>query len=206
MLKDTNAFYHCIPLSVALISAGVIRSVESKTCWPHFLENFSTEWDEIFVVSGNKCWFTHCIIIFFNFGKHSDVYELFCFKLPLVVGTTELYILILAFVTLTLTEGNRDVRKQNHLQQLSHKVWNGFGWNLISCCDLLVWWSSKSIHLANPYSREAIQLSLFHWGGGGLVVGGGCNSPKWTPPPPPQKKKLAHIFTFTNWFLINVIW
>ena len=48
----------------------------------------------------------------------------------MVIEITELYILILVCVTLTLFQGHGDARKQKLLCQLSPKVRNGFGWTL----------------------------------------------------------------------------
>ena len=42
----------------------------------------------------------------------------------------ELYILIIAYMTLTSIQGYRDERKQNICHQLFHIVVDGIGWNV----------------------------------------------------------------------------
>ena len=45
------------------------------------------------------------------------------------------------------------------LRQLTHKVFNGFEWNLVYLGDLLVWWTSYSLYLVHlSYSRERTLL------------------------------------------------
>ena len=60
-----------------------------------------------------------------NAGINLDVYELIWFKPGMMIDTSVLYILIIVHVT--LTQGQRSVRKQKLLHQLSHKVCNRFG-------------------------------------------------------------------------------
>ena len=47
-----------------------------------------------------------------------------------MIDSTELYILIVAYVTFVLIQGDRDARKQS-LCQLSPEVFHGFGVNLV---------------------------------------------------------------------------
>ena len=53
---------------------------------------------------------------------HSDTYELIWLKLDLIIDTTELYILILVFWTLTLIQGHGDARKQKVLSNYFLKL------------------------------------------------------------------------------------
>ena len=80
-------------------------------------------------------------------GMHSNIYEPNHSKLGSMIDSTELYILKLVQVTLTLIQGHRDVRKQKLLGLLSHKALNGFRRRLMRCWDLLVWWSSYLVYL-----------------------------------------------------------
>ena len=52
----------------------------------------------------------------------------------MLIGTIELYILILVF--LTFSQGHRSARQQKTLWRLSWKVFNGFGGNLVYRGDL----------------------------------------------------------------------
>ena len=49
-----------------------------------------------------------------NSASHLDVYEPVFFKLGMVTGTIELYILVLVWMTLTLIQGRRDARNQKN--------------------------------------------------------------------------------------------
>ena len=57
---------------------------------------------------------------------HLEIYKLICVKLSVMIDTTKLYGFILVCMTLTLSQGYCDVRKQKLLYHLSHKVLNGF--------------------------------------------------------------------------------
>ena len=60
----------------------------------------------------------------FTVGMHLNVYEWIWFRLGLMIDTIVLYVWILVWLTLTLIEGHRIVRKQKLPWQLSHKVFN----------------------------------------------------------------------------------
>ena len=68
---------------------------------------------EIYGIKGNNCCFTDCIkkkkkkLRWHAFEN----YEPMWFKLGLEIDTTELYILILVYVTLILIQGHRNARK-----------------------------------------------------------------------------------------------
>ena len=53
---------------------------------------------------------------------YSDVYQSIWFELGIMVDTIVICILILVYLTLTLMQGHRGVRKQKLLRQLSHEV------------------------------------------------------------------------------------
>ena len=94
----------------------------------------TTKWDEVwcynakqlksilalllsssYIVQGNNCCSTDCMKKCWLFhDMHSVIYELIWFKLGMMVDTTEVYILILVWVTLTSIRGHRDVRKFLH--------------------------------------------------------------------------------------------
>ena len=65
--------------------------------------------------------FKLCINIF-NVGMHSDCLGLICFKLGLMIDIVLIYILMLVYLTLTLIQGHRDMRKQKLLYRFFHKV------------------------------------------------------------------------------------
>ena len=50
-----------------------------------------------------------------------------------MIDTIVLYIFILNLLTVTLIQCHMSVRKQKLLCQLSHKVFNPFGRNLLDC-------------------------------------------------------------------------
>ena len=68
-----------------------------------------------------------------NVSMLSDIYKPVWFKLSMMIDTTEHYILILFYVTLTFIQGHRDARKQQLLHNLSSTAIKGFGWNLVCC-------------------------------------------------------------------------
>ena len=64
---------------------------------------------------------------------HSDIYELICFRLGLMIHGTELYIFILIFVTLTFIQDHRDARKQRLSICYLPKLWMDLDDILESC-------------------------------------------------------------------------
>ena len=66
-----------------------------------------------------------------NSGIHSVIYELSLLKLCVMIDATELYVSILLYVTLILTQGQGDARNQKPLCHLSPMVMNVCGWNLV---------------------------------------------------------------------------
>ena len=71
---------------------------------------------------------------------------------------TDHYILILVWMTFTLTQGHRGVRKQNILWQLSHKVCNRFWWNVMNLVLILSCWIS--IQGREPCSGDFCRTSF----------------------------------------------
>ena len=55
------------------------------------------------------------------------------FKVGVMIGTVQFYIVILVLLTLALVQGDRSVRKQQLLCLLSCKVFNRFEWNVVYC-------------------------------------------------------------------------
>ena len=70
-----------------------------------------------------------------NVGMHPDICELIWFDHGMMIDITELCILILVYVILTLIQGWGDARKWRLQCQLSFEVNNGFGWDLACCWD-----------------------------------------------------------------------
>ena len=81
---------------------------------------------------------------------HLDVYKLIWFKHDMMIDTVELNISILVSVTSAFIQSSRDMRKQKLLFQLSLKVCYQFGWNLVCCWELLVWWTTYSFYVIWP--------------------------------------------------------
>ena len=80
-----------------------------------------------------------------NEGMHSGIHELISPMLSMMIDSTALDMFILVWLTLTLTESFRSVKKQQLLCQLSQKVLRRFWRNLVCCWDLFFWRSSFSI-------------------------------------------------------------
>ena len=75
------------------------------------------------------------------------------------IDNTKFYILILAQVPLTSSQGHRGVRNEKkNLCQLSHSWCGG---SLVCCWNLLVWWTSYSIYVSDQYARERTLLKWF---------------------------------------------
>ena len=67
----------------------------------------------------------------FSIGMHLNIYESIWFKLSMMIGTIDLYILILVFLTLTFIQGHRSARKQKFLGNYLTKIFNEFGWKVV---------------------------------------------------------------------------
>ena len=126
----------------------------------------------------------------FNVGMHSDIYEPAWFKHDLMRDTSDLYILILVHINLTLIPGHRDAREQNLLCQLSPEVFNGFGWDwhAVETC-----WSDKSCNFSCLVNIQGKESSF-----GDFIK---KNTHTHTHP-----LTLACIPTSTHWFLSNLVW
>ena len=156
-------FYHFRPLSLSWRWLEVTRSGQSKTYWNHFFPtlfnwsgwNLTWCWNNLNWTS--RFWFwvifdetseTTAVLLTAlkktSIGMFSDICILIWFTLGLMIDSTEL--LILVQLTLTLIQGHMSGRKQKILHHLSHKVFNQFGYNLVYCWDLLVWWNSYSFY------------------------------------------------------------
>ena len=72
----------------------------------------------------------------------SDIYGSISFRLVVMVRTTELYILIPVWMTLTFIEGHSCIRNQKLQCPFSDTFKYQFGWNSGCCNNLLVCWSS----------------------------------------------------------------
>ena len=165
--------YHCIPLSVILIwaeSHKVSRKQNLLASFSHILFNW-LRWNlmlcwsrsnivilhlnEIYVCNQGKY---HCFIVSKNVGMHLDVYKLNWFKPDIndrhCWDTTERYILILVWMTLTLIQGCRYATKRRSLRRLPHKVANEFEWSLVCCWDLFIWWISYPFYLVWSVVKE----------------------------------------------------
>ena len=82
------------------------------------------------------------------------------------------------------------MRKQTVLHQLSHKVFSWFGWKLVCCWDLFVWWTSYSFYLV---------WSVFKGENPTCVISTTTRKGK--------KSALACILTFNDQFLsILFVW
>ena len=81
----------------------------------------------------------------------------------MMIDTIELYILILVQLTFTLIQDHRSARKLKLQWQLSPKVFDRFGWNLIYCWDLLVWWTSYSFYLVHSVVKGKNPTCLILW-------------------------------------------
>ena len=57
---------------------------------------------------------------------HSDICEPVWFKIGIMIVATELYILILVYMTLTIIQGHREERKQNFCSSFLPKLWTFF--------------------------------------------------------------------------------
>ena len=102
------------------------------TSWSYFWVRLN-EWNK-----GNNCCFNNWRKENLNVGMHSGICNSIWFKHSLMIDDIQLYIVILALLTLTLIPGHRSAWKQIPLWQLSHKGLDWFGWNLVYCWDLLV--------------------------------------------------------------------
>ena len=67
----------------------------------------------------------------FSVGMHSGICESIWFKAGMMIDTFKLYILIPVCLTLTVIQGHKSARKQNLQRQLSYKVFNRLGWNVV---------------------------------------------------------------------------
>ena len=122
----------------------------------------------------------------FNVGICLDIYESVWFKGGVIIDTFELYILTVGYVTLTMIQGHRSVRKQKLLCQLSHKIYNPFARNLVYCWDLLAWWISYSLYLAfSVYKGENPAYVILYL---------------------KKALMLACIQTFTDQFFSDLVW
>ena len=161
MVIGTNDFYHFIQLPVTLTYAvGSQSQHEAKPVGFIFSIQFSFEEDEtsygdeaiqpnfLILVLNESYWtrgsnlcFTDCIKKTkntCNVGMHSEIYIQKWFKLGLMINTTELHIIMLVCVTLTLIQGRGMQERKKLLCQLSPMVINGLRWNCACCWDLLV--------------------------------------------------------------------
>ena len=87
-----------------------------------------------------------------------------------MIEGTDLHVLILVFVTLSLIQDNGDARREGLLCQLSPKVVSEFGWNLASRCRIVGLISLLLIlsHLINTRGRDSNLVDfkcqfLSHW-------------------------------------------
>ena len=87
-------------------------------------------------------------------------------------------------MTLALIEGYMVVRKLRCLHQLPQKVSKGHGWNLACFWDLLHWWIVFLFYLVWLIFKRKKPTYMI--------------SSKNLP--------LAYIWTFTNQFLLNLVW
>ena len=101
---------------------------------------------EISVIEENIWSFTDCVWKLYHWHALIQMYEPTLFRLGLMIGTTELYICLLIWVTLAVIQGLIDVRKQNLMHQLSSKVLDPFGWTFQSCWEILVWGTFYSLY------------------------------------------------------------
>ena len=147
-------FHHFIPLSLT-------KSVQSKSPWLHFLTHFSADQDEIWYGDQAKIQDQHHDTTFewdlikqgknFGAGLLSYIWESIWFELSMMIDAIELYMLILAW----LIQCHSSARKQKLQCQLSHKVFSQFGWNVVYCQNLLVWWTL-------PHFISSILIYLIH--------------------------------------------
>ena len=206
MLLGTIDFcYTNIPLSVTLTLTGFTSSAQSETCLHHSLAHVLTEWYEMwksdehlettvewdYWIKGNNCCCIDCTKDL-NIGLHLDIYEPIWFKLDMMTDATKLYILIIVYVTWTVIQGHRDTKKQTLLCQLSSKDVNEFGWNLVCCWDLLIWWIWYSFYLV---------WWIFKGDNSGDMIIKKTKNRTIPSSPLPIPLTLVCIPTFTDWFL-----
>ena len=85
---------------------------------------------KIYVIEENNFYYTDCIKNM-NIGMHLDVYEPLWFKLGMMMGVTELYILILVYLTFTFVQGHYNAGKRTLLRYLCQKVLSACQLNLV---------------------------------------------------------------------------
>ena len=138
----TIDFYHLKPLSLTLTLDGNYKLSTKQNHLASFSRTLFNKWNEIWLWWSSSSWTSWsretAILLWlyqntFNVGMHSDIYTPIWLKLDAVVDTTELSILILVFVTLTLIQGHRDARKQKLLYQFFPTIMNA-----IKACSYLI--------------------------------------------------------------------
>ena len=101
----------------------------------------------------------------FNVGMHSDVYEMICFKVGMVVDTIKHYILKLVCVTLNFIQDHRNARTEKTLApviaQSFQLIWMKFGvlWRL-GVMNLIIVINILSIRIQGrePYLCDFVGL------------------------------------------------
>ena len=72
------------------------------------------------------------------------------------------YIWTLLWLTLILIQAHRSARKLTFLCQLSHNVFDQFGWNLAKCWEWLVCWTSCSFYFfSSRFEGENFTLAIW---------------------------------------------
>ena len=99
-----------------------------------------------FNIQGRKSYLYDFSTKKFNIGLYLDIWRPLSFKCGITIGTTELYIFISVWMTLTIIQGHSCMRNQKLLCRFSEKFRCWFGWNSVCCYNLLVCWSSCNIY------------------------------------------------------------
>ena len=88
-----------------------------------------------------------------------DVYELSDFRIGIMIDATCPIFLLQSewpWQWFKVT-GLLEIKSISVSLGFFHKVFNWFGWNVVWCWDLLVWWNSYSSHPVNAQGREPYQ-------------------------------------------------
>ena len=106
------------------------------------------------------CWlvFKHLQISFFQIWYDSKDYQL-----GMMIETTELYIFISLWMTLTIVQGHSCIRNEKLLCPMSHKFKYRFWWNLVCCHNLSVCWSACYIHFAQVVFKGGNPVDMILW-------------------------------------------
>ena len=150
--------------SFSLTLIGMLVLKQFKLNFPSSLQS------KIFLIKGNSCCFTNCVRKLYHWPKLS------CSWTSLVqTWYGDRYYWLLRHNTslsdLDLCLRSEGCKKPNTSSQLSRKLFNWLGWNLVCYWDLLVQWTLFSLYLIHFMSKgENSTYATFGGGGGG---GGG---------------------------------